>query len=275
MGMFTMKTAPGLAQVNGAELYFELAGTGDALVFVHGFSLDHRMWDDQFGVFAKHFKVVRYDLRGFGKSSLPGEARYSHAEDLLALVEHLKLGRVSVVGLSLGGGVAVDFALQFPEKIRSLIPVCPAIDGYPWSQEWNSSMEAIWKLGRSGDIEGARQLWLEHPLFKAVLSNASCGARFRALVMEYSGWHWANKNPLKRSDPPAFARLENIAAATCAIVGGLDQPDFRAAVDQLASRVAGANKAVLPGAGHMCNMEAPESFNQTVLDFLLGSRGLG
>src|SRR5262245_45001564 len=91
-------------------VYYEAAGHGGTVVFLHGGQMDRRMWDEQFELFAKTHRVVRYDLRGFGKSPAPLEP-YSHVEDLRALLDHLKIRRATLVGLSLGAAIAVDFAL--------------------------------------------------------------------------------------------------------------------------------------------------------------------
>lgn len=113
----------GFADVNGTRLYYELAGAGHPLVLSHGFTLDTRMWDDQFAVFAQRYQVLWYDLRGFGKSAVPTDAPYTHPDDLHALMAHLGIAHAYIIGLSLGGAVAVDFAVTYPEATDALIPV--------------------------------------------------------------------------------------------------------------------------------------------------------
>src|SRR4029434_9049353 len=108
----------GVAEVNGAKLYYETAGKGPAVVLVHGGLVDSRLWNDQMKEFAKHHRVVRYDLPAMGRSS-PAPPPFSHIEDLRALMDFLKIERATVVGLSLGGIIAADFALEYPERVRS------------------------------------------------------------------------------------------------------------------------------------------------------------
>jgi pimeloyl-ACP methyl ester carboxylesterase len=91
-----------LVKVNGARLWLEVAGVGEAVVFVHGFSLDARMWDAQFEVFARRCRAVRFDARGFGRSSLPDEPS-GHADDLRTILDHLEIKGATIVGLSMGG----------------------------------------------------------------------------------------------------------------------------------------------------------------------------
>ncbi len=102
-------------ETDGARLYVETAGSGFPLVLVHGFSLDTRMWDDQFEHLAQDYHVIRYDMRGFGQSSLPTQESYPHGEDLHALLVHLSVEAAYLVGQSMGGECVVDFALTYPE----------------------------------------------------------------------------------------------------------------------------------------------------------------
>jgi pimeloyl-ACP methyl ester carboxylesterase len=118
----------GHVNVGGASLYYEAAGAGSPVVLLHGLDLDHRMWDEQVAPLAHAHTVVRYDLRGFGRSTA-GSHRGTHAEDLKALLDHLELGPVSLVGLSLGGGAAIDFAIAYPNAVRALILLNPLLEG--------------------------------------------------------------------------------------------------------------------------------------------------
>jgi pimeloyl-ACP methyl ester carboxylesterase len=124
----------GFAEVNDTRLYYEIVGRGHPLVLVHGFSLNTKMWDDQLEVFSERFKVVRYDVRGFGKSALPIVGKeYSHTKDLKALLKQFGIGYAYVVGLSMGGGIALDFTLEYPEVTKALILVDSSIYGF---REW-------------------------------------------------------------------------------------------------------------------------------------------
>jgi 3-oxoadipate enol-lactonase len=126
-----MQVQSGFAEVNGTRLYYEIVGRGSHLVLIHGFTLDTRMWDDQFEAFSQHYRVLRYDARGFGKSALPvqGES-YSHREDLKALLDHLKVSQAFILGLSMGGRTAISFTLEYPEVVRALIPVDAVLGGF-------------------------------------------------------------------------------------------------------------------------------------------------
>jgi pimeloyl-ACP methyl ester carboxylesterase len=265
----------GIARVNGTSLYYEVAGSGEPVVLVHGFSLDSRMWDDQVDALAEGHRVIRYDLRGFGRSELPDGKPYSRAEDLKALLEHLGIGRANIVGLSMGGSVAVGFALSFPEMTHKLILADSALNGYDWSSEWESSMEAIRSRALSAGEKAANALWLEHPLFAPAREKPAVAAHLAQMVDGYSGWHWMNDDPLRVSDPPNVSRLTEVRSPALIVLGDRDLPDFHRIAAILQERIPDSRTFKLQGMGHMVNMEAPEQFNELVLDFLkIPSAGL-
>jgi 3-oxoadipate enol-lactonase len=131
----------GFAEVNDTRLYYEIVGRGHPLVFIHGFSLDTRMWNDQFEVFAERFKVMRYDVRGFGKSALPIVGKqYSHIKDLKALLKQFGIEYAYVVGLSMGGVIALDFALEYSEATKALILLIPRFTGFENGQSSGANL---------------------------------------------------------------------------------------------------------------------------------------
>lgn len=257
----------GTAEVNGTGLFYEVAGSGHPLVLIHGFALDTRMWDYQFEAFAQHYRVVRYDMRGYGKSLPPTDESYSHTDDLMALLEHLRIDRAHVFGQSRGGAVAIDFALAHPEATGALVLVDPVLGGHSWSQEAARTDGAIWETAAKSGVEVGKAKWLAHPLFAPAREKPEVAARLEQIVFDYSGWHLINTDPGRYADPPAAQRLHEIGAPTLVVVGERDLPDFLVIADTL-QQVPNARKVVLPGVGHMCNMENPTKFNEVVLDFL-------
>lgn len=267
-----MDVQQGFAELNGTRLYYEVAGTGAPVALIHGFSLDTRMWDDQFGPFAEQYRVIRYDARGFGRSASVGDAPYTHAADLAALLDHLAIPRAAIIGLSMGGGIAVNFALAYPTMTSALIPVDATIGGHAWSEGWNARWQSLVQTARTISTHAANERWLAHPLFAPANERSAVAARLRRMVGGYSGWHWANRDPQRGLDPPATERLREITAPTFVLLGERDLPDFHTIAETLAQRIPGARKVVLPGVGHMANMEAPERFNREVLGFLADIR---
>jgi pimeloyl-ACP methyl ester carboxylesterase len=262
-----MRVSRGFAGVNGSRLYYESAGTGPPLVLLHGFTLDTRMWDDQFEAFARQYCVIRYDLRGFGRSAVP-TGGYSHIEDLRALLAYLRVDAAYIAGLSMGGGVALDYALAYPRVVRGLILIDAVAGGFRWSPEASARTDLIWQEARAGGIAAAKASWLAHPFFAPALRQPAVAARLRQIVADYSGWHFVNTDPERRSTPSAARRLEQISVPTLVMVGELDLPDFKQIAMQLARQIPRAQHALVAGAGHMANMEAPQHVNAAIEQFL-------
>lgn len=259
----------GMADVNGTRLYYETAGSGEPVVLVHAFTLDTRMWDGQFELLARDFRVIRYDARGFGKSAppKPGEP-YSNADDLAALLDRLDAPKAHVVGLSMGGRFALDYAVTYPDRLQSLVVIDGVIGGWQWSREWLAAYAPIVEAGRRRDVAQAKSLWLGLPLFAPARQQPEVAARLKLMVDEYSGWHFVNQNPERQVSPSALERLGAIRAPTLVLVGERDLPDFQRMSERLERGVPGARRATIPGAGHMANMEAPEAVNKSLAGFL-------
>jgi pimeloyl-ACP methyl ester carboxylesterase len=259
----------GTAEVNGTRLYYEVAGSGEPVVLVHAFTLDTRMWDPQFELLARDFRVIRYDARGFGKSAppKPGEP-YSNADDLAALLDKLDARKAHVVGLSMGGRFALDYAVTYPDGLRSLVVINGVVGGWQWSREWLAAYAPIVEAGRKRDVAQAKSLWLGLPLFAPARANPEVGVRLKQMVDDYSGWHFVNQNPERAVAPPAVGRLGAIRAPTLVLVGERDLPDFQRMAERLERDIPGARRATVAGAGHMANMEAPEAVNKSLAGFL-------
>lgn len=263
--------AIGFLEANSGRHYFEIEGHGSAVVLIPGFTLDTRMWDNQFEAFAARHRVLRYDLRGAGKSAAPDKP-YTYEDDLRALMDHLDIADAHIVGLSLGGAIAIDFALVDPGRVRSLIPVgASAIGGFPWHPNIDQWFVGIGAAARRGDIDAAKALWMATDWFTPALRNATVAAKLRQIVADYSGWHLANKNPVRRLERPANDRLQDIDVPTLVVTGALDLPYYNLPIaERLVQTIPRARSVVIENAGHMSNMEDPESFNRHVLDFLAG-----
>ena len=150
----------------GARLVYEVTGQGPAVVLIHGFGLDMRMWDPQAGPLAARFRVVRYDCRGFGASGpFDPAVPYTHAGDLVALLDHLDIGDAVLVGLSFGGRVALQTALADPARVRGLALLDAVLDGVPWDPESARALDEVARRVQAGGVLAGREAWLAHPLF--------------------------------------------------------------------------------------------------------------
>ena len=263
-----MSTESGFTCVNGARFYYETAGSGEAVVFLHGFAIDCRMWDSQWDEFSERYRVIRYDLRGFGKSDMPDGSSYTHADDLKAILDHLDVTRASVIGLSMGGEAAVNFALAYPAATKALVLVDASLTGVEMDEATVADFVAAFTAANESGIEAAKELWLKLGVFDATMEKPAVAAHTRQMISDYSGWHWVNEDSQPEPDPPTLERLGKIEASTLVIVGDRDIQAFHAVADTLRDNIAGARRIELPDAGHQANMDAPVEFNEAVLQFL-------
>jgi pimeloyl-ACP methyl ester carboxylesterase len=261
----------GYVKVGDAELYYEELGEGDPVVLIHGGALDCRMWDGTFETLARRFRVIRYDVRGLGRSNSPPGAYYDHG-DLYALLKRLGIRKTAVVGLSLGGRIAIDFAIQHPEMVMALVPVAPGLSGYEFNGEdlkgdMASLIEAYQRQDYDRVVELFQRSWTDGPHRSPDQVDPDMREKVRAMAVRgVRGWEiQQHAVPLS---PPAIGRLAEIQAPTLVIVGDLDMSDIHAIVELVMKDVPGARKAVIPGAAHMVNMEKPAEFNRVVLEFL-------
>ncbi len=257
----------GMAPIAGGELRYEIDGSGPPVVFGHGFSLDVRLWEPQLAPLAASHTMVRYDLRGFGRST-PAAAPYNHSEDLLALLDHLGLARAALVGLSLGGAVALGATLLAPHRVERLALLDSLLPGYPYSEAFRGEHVEICALAAEQDLGAARQRWLASPLFAPALANPAAAPRLRAMVADYSGWHWTQRDPGRSLKPPPAGRLSEVTVPSLVIVGALDIDDFQGIARVAAEGLPQARLAVIEGAGHLPNLERPEAVSRELAEFL-------
>ena len=263
-----LEVESGIVEVNGTRLYYEVAGSGHPVVLVHGNFADRRHWDDQFEVFARSHRTIRYDVRGFGESSLPVEGEpYTHHEDLARLLRHLGVEKAHVVGLSMGSGIAVDFVLMHPEMASSLVPVGPWVNGYnsPAAKEVFDMFGLMATALAEGGIDAVVEVFPELPM--ASQWDTSVINRVEALNREYSWWHLTHSDPWIDIEPSAVERLDEIPVPTFIVTAEHDIDACKEIADLMEQSINGATKVVMEGAGHIMNMDKPGEFNRLVLDF--------
>lgn len=213
--------------------------------------------------------MVCYDVRGFGKSTLPVlDESYTHADDLMVLLKDLEIPRTHVIGLSMGGEIAINFTLGYPEVTQALVLVDSGLGSFQGTKEWNETFMSILSRAKNDGVTVAKELWLQHQLFKPAFEKIGVASRLEQMVSGYSGWHFLNNDPIRNLEPPAIERLEEISVPTLVIVGESDLPGCHEIADILDQKIRNVRKNVLQGVGHMANMEAPKEFNDAVLRFL-------
>lgn len=257
----------------GADLYYEIDGSGPAVVLIHGFALDARMWDEQVAALRDRATVVRFDLRGFGRSSLPAPGvAYSHSADLLALLDHLGVGSAVLVGLSMGGLVAMHTTLVAPERASGLVLLDSVLDGVVWDPSSARGMTAAGDAAATHGAQAATAVWLQHPFFAPARRDPRLAARLAALVEPYSWFHSTHQDPAESLRPSPNQELERIAAPTTVVVGELDVPCFRIMAGALSQRIPGARRVDVANAGHMVNLEAVDAVNAVLREAVAAAR---
>jgi pimeloyl-ACP methyl ester carboxylesterase len=262
----------GFAELEGGPLHYEIGGDGPPVVLIHAGLWDLRIWDEQVDAFTKAgHTVVRYDLRGFGRSA-PPTVPFSFRQELADLLAHLDIPRASVVGASMGGGIALDFALEFPAMVEALVLVAPGVGGDDTPDDERTARllgesEAVFEAGdHARAVEIALDVWC--PL----RTDPDVDGRIHDIAMDnmdVDGLDWSLS---RRMEPPAAARLHQVAVPTLVIAGDSDAPVMATICQKLAAGIPGARLTVIEGADHLPNMRRPDVFDRLVLDFLTSVR---
>lgn len=259
----------------GARLRYETAGPEDglAVVLLHGFGLDRRMWAPQAGL-AERFLLVTYDLRGFGASApMDPAVPYTHADDLFALLDHLGVGAAALAGLSFGGLVAVQAAARAPDRVRALVLMDALLPSVPWDPQCRAGFAEVGRQVAAGGVSAGQQAWLGHPLFARSRRDPDLAAQLAVMVSDYPGQHWLGQDP-ETPDPRRPAEvLGSLTVPALVVAGEQDMPCFLEMTGTLARGIPGAERTLVPGAGHMVNMEQPAEVNALLTGFLTGIAG--
>lgn len=261
----------GFVEVPGGRLYYEISGAGEDVTLIHPGLWDSRVWDPQVPVLVDAgYRVVRYDVRGYGRSSRPTGEPYSHVRDLEAVLDAAGVAQAALVGCSLGGMVAIDFTLAHPERVSALVVAASGLGGFePLAEEddWWAEREApIEAAIAAGDLEGAEELRLEIWAPLGVTDDA--GARIRQIAFDNLHEITMDESALEELDPPAAHRLAEIDVPTLVMVAEHDPPYMRRVGDVIARGILGARKMTIEGADHVVNLRQPDRFNRVLLAFL-------
>jgi pimeloyl-ACP methyl ester carboxylesterase len=259
----------GVLALPGARLAYELTGDGPAVVFAHGFGLDMRMWDPQVAHLAPRFRVLRYDCRGFGASGpFDPAVPYTHAGDLLALLDHCGIGPAVLAGLSFGGRIVLQAALAAQDRVGGLVLLDAVLDGVPWDPESAAGLERAAQQARTRGLLAGREAWLAHPLFAAARRRPDVAGALAQMVAGYPGQHWTGDDPHQVTGPEPIDTLEDLTMPALVAVGERDVPCFREMSAVLARRLPDVRYQVIAGAGHMVSLEQPAAVNALLTEFL-------
>lgn len=271
--MPTPRPKTGFVNINGAQIYYETAGKGIPFVMIHAGVADSRQWNNEFAFFARTHQVLRYDMRGYGKSE-PVDGEFSHMSDLVSLLNALELqGPLVMMGCSMGGGLAMDFALTHPSRMKALIMVGSGPSGLkldvPMSAKFAEAEEAY----KAGDLdltaEIETQIWFDGT--DRAPQQVNQAMRKLAYEMNRRALDHEAKELGKRlpnTDTPAFDRLKDLRIPVLVIVGAHDTPYILAAADYMIEKIPSARKAIIEDGAHLPNMDQPQEFQTAVNSFL-------
>ena len=250
----------------GGNIYYEQAGKGRTVLLIHGGFGDRRMWDAQFNALARHFRVVRYDHRGFGKTTAI-DSPYSPAEDIIQLLDHLGVSKAHVIGNSMGGAVALDLAVLYPQRVRKVVVVASGANGYPWQPADYASISAVFDAAKTQGVDKAAEMWRDNEMVQI----ASKHPKSRDLVWQmiqdnrntFLLQHWP-----EGFKPSAYDRLSELRMPVLFVVGDKDMRAVQRVAAATAARVGGSQVIRMIGADHLPQMTHPDAFNKRVIAFL-------
>jgi pimeloyl-ACP methyl ester carboxylesterase len=255
--------------VPGGRLYVEVAGDGPPLLMIHGWPLDHRIFDAQVAGLKQDLTLIRYDRRGFGKSDAPPDL-VREVDDIDTVLDALGQQSAHLLGMSQGGRIALRYAATRPDRVRSLVLQGAAVDGLPSAtiSAERIPVDEYAELAQAGNLAEVRQRWLRHPMMHLDQAHASEGLLVRKILDGYHG------RDLLAIDADTFSSPIDVLAALPAlrfpvlVITGARESDVRKRhAAELLKRVPDCREIVLADAGHLCNMTAAAEYNDAVREF--------
>jgi len=239
-----------------------------ALVMLHGFALDARMWRRQVEEFGGEHRILLLDLPGFGPQAREvGE--FEPAKEVARAMSAAKLTRAHLIASSYGAAVAVDYALQHPDRVASLVLAAPMLLGRRMGIE---SWQRCVSLANDGDRTTAAEVWLDDPLFETLRHDEDLFEEVRQIVLDYGGGHWTGKVSSAWAEPDPVSRLKDLAVPTLIVSGEQDLPSFMLMAEAYAKAIPNARREIVQGVGHHVSLEAGEIFNDLVRKFIAKTR---
>jgi 3-oxoadipate enol-lactonase len=239
--------------------YEDSGGDGPPVALLHESIVDSRIWDPFLPYVRDRLRTIRFDQRGYGRSPM-WDGPYSPLDDLISVLDAAGVDRAALVGTSRGGRIAIDAAIERPERVSALVLAVSGVAGRPLNVEGTPEQEARWEAAEAkGDAAELAELDME------IWAPMGVDDELRAMFVE-------NAEASNADDPaveePSVERLGQIGVPTLVVTAGRDVPDLEAIGDLLAREIPGAQRAVIAEADHMIQWRAPEELAQLVLEFL-------
>jgi len=253
----------GYVNVDGGRLFYEVAGKGENIVLLHDGMVNRQIWDDQFPLLAKNYRVVRYDRRGYGKSTDPRE-KYSHIDDLNQVFIQLKVDKATIFGMSSGGRLAIDFTLTYPEKVRGLVLVGAVVSGFGYTSHMTTRGGNLNPSEYSDPVKLDKYFIMDDP-YEIYSGNPKAKEKVMKLIPYLAR---DNKVPTKPASKVAIKCLSEIKAPTLILAGEYDIPDVHAHAGAINAGIQNSKREIIPKSGHLIPIEQPGLFYEAVFSFL-------
>lgn len=265
-----MEIQKGFVTIDGVETYYETAGEGEPLLLIHGVDSDSRMWDKQFYDFASHFKTIRFDLRGFGKTPMPA-GEFQILDDIKGLLQSLNIESAHIMGYSYGGTISPSFAIKYPDMVKSLILVSPGMIGHQWSNEVSTYFKVFQEAYKQGNQQEIMRLLKWKSVYGPHRDQSGLDEVCELLDKMFS--HAMNEvvregKPLSPGD--TRSSLHKISVPTLIVVGEIDFDDYHNIAQYYEQEITNSRKIVIPNAAHFLNLEEPDLLNEYVIRFIQG-----
>ncbi len=259
--------------VDGGRLQLETASRGSrrqsTILLLHGWSLDHRIFEPQIRYLERFFRVIAFDRRGFGRSEAPPDLR-RELDDIDRIMEALGLGTVHLLGMSQGARIALRFAVTRPQRIRSLIVQAPAIDGIAFDEPESERipLEEFAALARAGRMDEVRKRWLAHPMMALGAGHAGLQRRVEEIVADYEGKDLLDDSPARRAFPhDVLERIARLDRACLILTGTIDTATRRKHARRLLESMPRGQEIIFEHSGHLSNLTEESAYNRQVAAF--------
>jgi 3-oxoadipate enol-lactonase len=259
------------AVVNGGEIFYVDVGVSKAtpIVLIHGFPFSHEMWDPQIEALQKRFRVIAYDLRGHGKSGV-GDGQYTlefFVDDLLALLDHLKIEKAVLCGLSMGGYIALRTVERNPGRVRGLILVDTQAKAD--SNEAKLKRAAAIKSVKANGVKAYAEGFVKSVFAPQTFANNKAAVeKIRRIIQSNSSLGICGALLALASRTETTEALSGIKVPTLILVGEHDALTPPSASQEMRNKIPNSEIHVIPNAAHMSNLENSKEFNKQLLDFL-------
>lgn len=257
--------------LNDGTLFAVEAGRGPTILMLHGWALDHRLFNYQLQYLTACFRVVAIDRRGFGQSTAPADMS-QELDDIDTLIEQLNIDRVHLLGVSQGGRVALRYAATRPERIRSLLLQGAVVDGLdlPEPESERIPIERFVELARADRLAEAIEDWLWHPMMELPAGNDSAQQLLRDIVADYKGMDLIHYDPAHyRFNHKVLSKIDASSLPVLLLTGAGETAVRKQHAGEILAQVRDSREVIFKASGHLSNLTESAAFNRAVADFCL------